>query len=201
VAYVLVLILLALAKGKRSFLAVGVCAGLFGLFLLLGGVGVRGRYALTFDLENNISRLEIWQANIDMIKERPFLGWGYGNYKKFRDFYYQRYPEVSITSHSHNNFLQVWVDGGVLGLGAFVYLFWVVLRAGWQAYRLLPIEAEPLRTLALGGTLSILGFFIGGLTQYNFGDAEVVLVLWAIVGLTMRVGEWAAEAGRNEAAA
>ena len=58
-------------------------------------------------------------------------------------------------------------------------------------YRLLPAAAEPLRSLALGGVLGIVGFLLGGLTQYNFGDAEVVIVLWATAGVVMRVGEWA----------
>ena len=133
-----------------------------------------------------------------MIKERPLLGWGYGNYKKFRDPYYQRYPEADTTAHAHNNFLQIWVDGGLLGVGAFVYLFWVILRKGWQAYRLLPAEAEPLRSIALGGVLSVVGFLLSGLTQYNFGDAEVAILLWATVGVVIRVGEWA-EAGRVKA--
>ena len=126
-----------------------------------------------------------------MIKERPLLGWGYGNYKRFRDVYYQRYPEVDTTAHAHNNLLQMWVDGGVIGLGAFLFLFWSILKLGWLAYQRLPAEDEPLRSLTLGGFLSIIGFLVGGLTQYNFGDAEVVLVMWAIVGVLIRVYTWA----------
>ncbi len=93
--------------------------------------------------------------------------------------------------------LQMWVDSGLVGLGAFLFLFWVILRAGWQAYRLLPTEAEPLRSLALGGTLGVLGFLLGGLTQYNFGDAEVVIIFWAAAGLAMRAREWVEEGARD----
>jgi O-antigen ligase len=132
-----------------------------------------------------------------MIKDRPWFGWGYGNYRKFRDPYYHHYPEADTTAHAHNNFLQMWVDGGLVGLGAFLFLFWVILRAGWQAYRLLPVEAEPLRSLALGGTLGVLGFLLGGLTQYNFGDSEVVIVFWATAGLVMRAREWVEEGARD----
>jgi O-antigen ligase len=190
-AYVVVLAGLAFKKGKRSFVAVSICLTLLGLLFLGSDARIRARYSLLFDLQNNISRIEIWRANFDMIQERPFLGWGYGNHKRFRDRYYAQHPEGETQSHSHNNFLQMWVDGGVLGLGAFLYLGWVMVRSGWRAYRLLPSTAEPLRTMALGGTFSIVGFFIGGLTQYNFGDAEVVIVLWAMVGLVMRMPEWA----------
>jgi O-antigen ligase len=130
-----------------------------------------------------------------MIKDRPWFGWGYGNYRKFRDSYYQRYPEANRTAHAHNDFLQLWVDAGLCGLVAFLVLSWVILRAGWQAYRLLPRGAEPLRSLALGSTLGVLGFLLGGLTQYNFGDAEVVIVFWATTGLALRAREWAVAEG------
>ncbi|MGH7961803.1 MAG: O-antigen ligase family protein, partial [Candidatus Binatia bacterium] len=116
---------------------------------------------------------------------RPLLGWGYGNYKQFRTPYYQRYPWANTKAHAHNNFLQMWIEAGLLGLGAFLYLFWVILREGWRAYRRLP--AEPDKSLALGGMLAVIGFLIGGQTQYNFGDGEVVIVLWATAGLVMRL--------------
>ncbi len=192
-AYLVVLGALGAIKGGRAVLAVGACGVLLGLSLLGAGSGVRERVTQIFDLKTNIGRSQIWQANLDMIKDRPWFGWGYGNYRKFRDPYYQRYPEADTTAHAHNNFLQMWVDSGLVGLGAFLFLFWVILRTGWQAYHLFPAEAEPLRSLALGGTLGVLGFLLGGLTQYNFGDGEVVIVFWATAGLVMHAREWAEE--------
>ncbi|MBI3302308.1 MAG: O-antigen ligase family protein [Deltaproteobacteria bacterium] len=192
-AYTVVIVLLGVTRGGKALLAVGACAVLLGVSLVGAGLGVRERAAQVFTLKDNLGRSQIWQANLDMIRERPLLGWGYGNYKKFRDPYYQRYPAADTTAHAHNNFLQMWVDGGLIGVGAFLFLFWVILHAGWQAYRLLPAAAEPLHSLALGGALGVAGFLLGGLTQYNFGDAEVVIVLWATAGVVMRVREWAEE--------
>jgi O-antigen ligase len=197
-AYLVVLGVLGVVKGGRAVFAVGVCGVLLGLFLLGAGSGVRERVTQIFDLKANIGRSQIWQANLDMIKDRPWFGWGYGNYRKFRDPYYQRYPAADTTAHAHNNFLQLWVDGGLIGLGAFLLLCWVILRAGWQTYSLALVEAEPLRSLALGGTLGVLGFLLGGLTQYNFGDAEVVIVFWATTAVVMRAGDWAEKRTRAE---
>ena len=36
------------------------------------------------------------------------------------------------------------------------------------------------------------GFLIGGMTQHNFGDAEVVIVMWAVAGLIAKVHVFAA---------
>jgi O-antigen ligase len=199
IAYLIVLLVLAAIKGGRVALAVGGAVALIGLTLMFTNDGVWERARYSFDLRANLARSQIWQANLDMIKDRPLLGWGYGNYKRFRDAYYQRYPDVDTTAHAHNNFLQMAVDAGLVGLAAFVFLFWSILRMGWRAYQRLPSETEPLRILALAGTLSIGGFLLGGLTQYNFGDAEVAMVMWAMVGVLMRVATWAGKGGTGDA--
>ena len=195
VAYVIVLVLLGVVRGGKAL--VGVMGGmiLLGGLLLSAGLGVRERAWKAFDLKENLGRSQIWLANLDMVKDRPFFGWGYGNYRKFREPYYQRYPEANHSGHAHNSFLQIWVESGLVGLTAFLAFFVVLLRTGWQAYRLLPPTAEPLRSFALGAWLSIIGFLIGGLTQHNFGDAEVVIVMWAMAGFLARMAEWAT-AGR-----
>ncbi len=197
IAYLAVLLLLGVIRGRKTLLGVAIGSIVLGLFLVGAGSGVRERAVSILDLRENLGRSRIWQANLDMIRERPLLGWGYGNYKKFRDSYYERYPQADTTAHAHNNFLQIAVAGGLLGLGAFVYLFWVILRKGWQIYRFLPATAEPLRSIVLGAVLAVVGFLLGGLTQYNFGDAEVAIMLWATVGVIAhacaRAGEWARE--------
>lgn len=190
VAYAVVLLGLAVMKGRRALLPVGACLVAMGLAVTLVSPGVWERAHYAFDVQTNFARTQIWQANLDMIRDRPILGWGYGNYKKFREPYYQRYPQSDTNAHAHNNFLQMWVDAGIVGLAAFLFLFWSLVHLGWRAYRRLPAEAEPLRTLALGGTVSMLGFLVGGFTQYNFGDAEVAIAMWAMAGVLVRVAAW-----------
>jgi hypothetical protein len=189
-AYVVVMVLFGILQGKK--VVGGVVAGMavLGLLLLGAGAGVRERAGGVLSLHENWGRSQIWLANVEMVKKRPLLGWGYGNYKKFRAPYYQRYPEADTTAHAHNNYLQIWVDSGLIGLFAFLSLFWVILRNGWQTYCALPLTAEPTRNLVLGCGLSVVGFLLGGLTQYNFGDAEVILPLWAVAGVLMRLREW-----------
>lgn len=185
IAYLMVLGLLGVVKGRTALLGVMAGVVVFSLFLLSAGAGVRERAWSLVDLQQNLGRSQIWQANLDMVRERPLLGWGYGNYRKFRGPYYQRYPGADTTAHAHNTFLQLWVDTGVVGLGAFLFLFGVVLQKGWTAYRRL--TEEPRRSMILGCVLGVSGFLLSGMTQYNFGDAEAVIVMWATVGLLLRL--------------
>jgi len=193
VAYVVVLFLLGIVRGGKTLLGVAGGIVLLGGLLFSAGAGVQERAWKAFDLKENLGRSQIWLANWDMVKERPLFGWGYGNYRKFRDPYYQRYPKADHSGHAHNSFLQIAVDSGLVGLAAFLAFFVVLLRTGWQAYRLLPPTAEPLRSFALGAWLSIIGFLIGGMTQHNFGDAEVVIVMWTVAGLLAKMHHWAKE--------
>jgi len=186
-AFGVVLVLFACVRGGARGLAA--LAGFLVLVLLLVGfdAGIRARARSGFDLAANVGRTEIWRANLDMARERPLLGWGYGNYKYVRQPFYDRYADVDTTAHAHNDFLQMLVDGGVLALVAFLALFVVLVRAGLRGYRAMREADEPTRSLALATTLAVVGFLVGGLTQYNFGDAEVVIYLWGTAGLVMRL--------------
>jgi hypothetical protein len=41
----------------------------------------------------------------------------------------------------------------------------------------------------VGGLAAIVGFLVAGLSEYNFGDSEVVMVAWALMALP-----WVADA-------
>jgi O-antigen ligase len=192
-AFAAVLVLMACVRGGASALAALV--GLAVLFVLLVGMdaGIRERARSGFDLAANVGRTQIWRANLDMARERPLLGWGYGSYKHVRQPFYDRYADVDTTAHAHNDFLQTLVDGGVVALAAFVALFARMLAVGWRGYRTTAEADDPARSLTLAAMLAIVGFLVGGLTQYNFGDAEVVIYLWFTAGLLMRLAEIAAD--------
>ena len=193
IAYGCVLLGCGVVRGRRAWPGVAGGIVLCGLLLLGAGDGVRERAAEVFDLNaaTNLARSRIWQANIDMIADRPLFGWGYGNYKRFREPYYAPYPEADTDAHAHNTFLQLWVDGGWLGLVAFLTLMAVILGRGWRIYA--GLSVEPLKSYALGIVLGLVGFLVGGLTQHNFGDAEVVIMLWALVGVLLGLERWTGE--------
>lgn len=71
------------------------------------------------------TRLVIWKTTLNMIGNDPFLGAGTGNFTYM--YTQQVVPSVhedpalrlyagSFTNDAHNDFLQVWAEGGVIGL-------------------------------------------------------------------------------------
>ncbi|HEX6082562.1 MAG TPA: hypothetical protein VF197_23215 [Methylomirabilota bacterium] len=57
------------------------------------------------------------------------------------------------------------------------------------AIRQLPAERTAERALVVGSIAVITGFLIGGLSEYNLGDSEVVMVVWVIMALPSSAGE------------
>ena len=148
--------------------------------------------ALT-DAETNAGRIAIFAANLDVVHDHPVFGLGFGRYQKAARPYYERHPRADRRSHAHNNFLQIAAEAGLVGLAAWMLLFATALRFGIEAVRR---TADPdMQAAALGACLGLVGFLVGGLTQYSFGDAEVAMAMWATMAVLMCIRETCTSGG------
>ena len=137
--------------------------------------------------ETNAGRIAIYAANLEMVHDHPWFGLGFGRYQPRSQPYYDRHPRADRRSHAHNNFLQIAAEAGLVGLAAFMLVFATALRFGVEAVRGAPDPT--LRLIAIGACLAIVGFLVGGLTQYTFGDNEVATAMWVALGVLMRIRE------------
>ena len=105
------------------------------------------------------------------------------------------------TGHVHNTPLQILVERGLIGLAAWLWI-WVAFyaRAG-AILRRLPPGHEAERDLVVGCLAAVTGFLVAGLAEYNFGDSEVVMVLWAIMALPFPVERTGAGTERRASSA
>jgi O-antigen ligase len=72
-----------------------------------------------------IERLAHWQTAVAMARDYPWLGVGFGNYPvRYDDYAFPNWPLA--LGHAHNYYLNVLAEVGLLGLGAYVWL-WVVV--------------------------------------------------------------------------
>jgi putative inorganic carbon (HCO3(-)) transporter len=135
-------------------------------------------------------RVYMWRSGVSMWREHPLLGWGPGGVKRE----YTRYalPEAfkKRTGHVHNTPLQILVERGVLGLAAWLTIWIAFYRHAIGALRALDANRARERALVAGSIAAVTGFLVAGLSEYNFGDSEVVMVAWAVMALP-----WATTAG------
>lgn len=119
------------------------------------------------------SRMEMAYISLELIKERPLVGWGTGAY---RTKFCERAPVelCPLGGHPHNQFLFFTVQMGVIGLFAYIGM----LAAGLsQAWRLPPRE----KTLA-AGLISIL--IVDSLFHAPFflvGEAQFFILMLGVV--------------------
>jgi O-antigen ligase len=172
------------------------------LVALLVPSSLRTRALSMADAGTNVERLLLWETAWNMLRDRPLLGVGIGNYRQAQGAYVREEVPLTMTrTHVHNIWLQAAVERGVLGMLALGWITVSVLREAVRAVRLLPAGGLP-RALAAGGLAALTGFYIDGLVQNNYGDSQVALLFWLVSGIvvvcgravTSRPGAAAAEA-------
>ncbi|HEV8426846.1 MAG TPA: O-antigen ligase family protein [Pyrinomonadaceae bacterium] len=88
--------------------------------------------------------------------------------------------------HMHSNLLQIALERGVPALIVWLILIGVYIRMLWRITRREAID-DISRGVALGALGGVVGFFTSGLVHYNWGDSEVVTVVYLIMGLCLVV--------------
>ncbi len=168
-----------------------------GRWLLVGGLVVLAAMALVAprDLRHRFltmadpqeagvtERLYMWRSGLAMWREHPLLGVGPGGVK--REYANYALPEAvkKRTGHVHNTPLQILVERGILGLAAWLWIFGAFYVQAIGLLRRLPPEAAQECALVAGSLAAVTGFLVAGLSEYNFGDTEVVLVAWTLIAL------------------
>jgi O-antigen ligase len=196
-----VVTLLPMLRRGRVVLAV--------ILLLLVGIGLAGPYELQKRVRQMADpreagvkeRVYMWHSAVAMWAEQPWLGVGPGGVKRRYSEYARPEAFKKRTGHVHNTPLQILVERGLIGLAAWLWI-WVAFyaRAG-AILRRLPPGHEAERDLVMGCLAAVTGFLVAGLAEYNFGDSEVVMVLWAIMALPFTVERTGAGSERRASSA
>ncbi len=134
-------------------------------------------------------RLAVYRDTLAMIRERPFTGFGLGNfriaYRAHGKTIAATFPEVYPVGHVHNDVLEVAAELGVLAAGIFAWMFLRFVRASVAGSRGGPPE-EAWPRLAAGAGLVALG--INSLFAFGFYDPATALELWVFAGIAMAQG-------------
>jgi O-antigen ligase len=200
------LFVLALLRRPKSVL-VWMPVALVGLALLVAPV--RERIVSIVDLQDrsNYDRLSMLDAGLEMVTERPLLGLGPGMPERLYPIYRPLAAPRHTVPHLHNTYIQIAAEGGLIGLGAYLWLIGTALVAAHRGYRRWVDKsdrgaAKCFEELYLGSFLAVIGFSLAGLFEANWLDTEVqriLLLLLAIPfvlkvqedGIDRGVGQWA----------
>lgn len=193
-------VLLTLRRG-RTTMVVGIVLVLS--IALLGPERLSSRVRSIVDPSDPTARerLYMWKSGLAMWRERPWLGVGPGGVKRAYAQYALPEAVKKTTSHVHSSPLQILVERGVVGLTAWLSIWVAFFVSTCRLLRRLDaFERE--RTIVVGSLAAIAGFLVTGLTEWSFGDAEVVLIAWTLAalpfGVAIAMGSSAAPAPRPD---
>jgi len=128
------------------------------------------------------TRIRLWQTSIRMIKESPIWGVGLGGWGVLFDKY-KVDGVYDATCHPHNDFLNVAVNSGLIGLLAYLSI-WAVFLYSTVKSVLKNRSSRLARSVQMGGIVAIVAFLFASLLQCYYTDAEVNMLLMFIMGLT-----------------
>jgi len=141
---------------------------------------------------SNAIRLFMWKKSPEILQDYPITGVGLIDLIPIYDLYIA--PETSPNlkhfrlGHFHNNFIQVMVQMGLLGLTTFLFLWFNIIRREYKIFCQIHHSSFIIHHSILLGTLpAVAGFLVSGLFEYNFGDSEVVMLLFFTVGIALAV--------------
>ena len=167
---------------EKRFIVLLLPAMVASLFVLPASVIIRLRSILDFQDTSTAFRLSIWEGSVRMLRDFWFTGIGQGS-----GAFSQVYPFYSLaatpTIHSHNLFLQMAIELGVVGLLVFVLLIACFLRHMANFLN----RAKDIRQKFLAAVFIAApsGVLLQGLFDHVFFSYRVLLSFYTFVGIGM----------------
>jgi O-antigen ligase len=132
-------------------------------------------------------RMQLWAGGWEIFKDNPLIGCGF----KCVDREFSKYPEhaeiLKRYKGLHNNFIQLAVDVGFLGLSAWMSI-WILFF--WEIYRLKPPPGDETRWVFFGSAAAAIGFLSGGFFEVNFYDSEVIMLMYFLMAMPFAIKKY-----------
>ncbi len=133
-------------------------------------------------------RIALWESTVEMIKEHPWLGIGWGAY-------WLVYPEYNffiedaqtIIYHAHNMYLNIMAELGILGLTVYLVIVFFHLSLVYRLYK--SKLKQPFAVIAVGLAAAVISFLISGLTDYVLFNVELSMMFWLLLALIRSINK------------
>jgi len=144
-------------------------------------------------------RLEVYRNSLYLIRDFPFTGIGLGDVFAMVYSRYALLIQVPFLSYSHNLFLEIWLNQGLLGILSFLSLiaaFYLFVRRVLS--HLSRIEGKAPSAVFQGCWLGVTATLLHGLFDARqYADSWTLPVLFVLLGLAVGTGLCIVQTGRN----
>jgi len=135
-----------------------------------------------------MARRQIWSATIELAKEHPWAGYGYGG-GLFHQVFQKRlngvYQQLGAPHQAHNGWLQTLFEIGMIGLVLFTAVLGSVMITLLPALRHdRPRDERAIAAIAVGG---LIGIVVHSMTEGLYGSGMFGILLWGLMGAGISV--------------
>lgn len=170
------------ARGRSRIVVALVIVAAMGLGALFV-FKTRAGGALTLDDPSANLRLRVARTAAERIPLHPFTGHGMDSSQRHWNEW--GFPGDDYL-HAHSTPIQLAFERGLPALAFWLWLmlaFWLTAARAERQWR--DSQQPAPHGLALGMTGALAGFLASSLVNYNFGDSEVALFLWWMMGVSV----------------
>lgn len=154
---------------------------------------------LSVNFSHTTGRIQLWTDSLDMLRKNWLWGVGPGHYKVHIPVYLREIPTIPYLFHwdvktgaltipfrPHNDYLQNWLELGLLGMIGMIWLFgmifWFAVRGIGEAV----INGERIRALIILGTISgFAAWAVSMLFEFPFRMPASMILGWLCAGLAV----------------
>jgi O-antigen ligase len=148
------------------------------IFLIDPAIFVRARSMTQAENVASIGfRTVIWSTSFRIFLDHPFAGIGFGSFNQFYE-HYLKIPS-QIFGHAHNDFLNVAVDAGIIGLIPFVWLWITILRNLKRKYD--QTEDKHTQSMLKAGLVVTSAYLVSAQFQCYYFDAVDFMILFFVL--------------------
>ena len=184
---------------KRKLIPGFIFLGIVALPLLPSTIFNRIFTIFNMEDTSTSSRFPLYEAALEMIRTRPVRGAGLGTDAvrtaiKDMNLYHGTAPFV----HSHDLYLQIWRETGLIGILSYLAAMISTLKMGAKAVKLhCPGEV---RLIVIGAASAVAGILVDCLADYLWNYPRVMLIFWFVFAILLAGIKLARRAGQQRAA-
>ncbi|MGB3293707.1 MAG: O-antigen ligase family protein [Phormidesmis sp.] len=176
IALVLLAIALYAARRVRWVLFAGL-VGAGAIAAAISGLGLGGR-SLSLSMLSQDPRVGVWRLAIEMIKQRPWLGWGFSSLRSL--YVPNSIPDYDAISHAHNTWLFLASEAGIPVMVGFCAVIGTLYYDGVKTFITAGLPAEN-RAILLGYLLAFASCLMFALFDVILFDARINILSWGLL--------------------
>ncbi|MCL6733479.1 O-antigen ligase family protein [Streptomyces neyagawaensis] len=180
------LALAAVGRGRRELIRVVALAGVMSyaaVWLITEFQPLRNRFmendneAVGGFVIGTTGRSKMWEITWSSIKESPWLGHGVGDAQQLIT------DHIPLLTHPHNDYLRLWNDVGVIGMGLWVSAVLLLMRGAVRRWRTAATAAD--RAIHQAALLCLIGLSLNAFTSNSLVYIFVAVPVAVIVGTSL----------------